>query len=79
MDYTSAKFDRDGERTAWPRMTVKLNGVVIHENQELGKTHTTAAPIGGALKDEGGPIFLQAHGNPVYFRNIWVLPKGKGA
>lgn len=75
VDYTAAKFDADGQRTAWPRITVKLNGVLVHEDQELGKTHTTAAPISGPLKDEGGPIFLQAHGNPVFYRNIWVLPK----
>ena len=75
VDYTGAKFDKDGKRTAWPRISVKLNGVLIHENQELNKTHTTAAPVGGAMKDEGGPIFLQAHGNAVFYRNIWVLPK----
>ena len=76
VEYTHAKFDKDGKRTAWPRMTVKLNGVVVHEDQEMGKTHTTAAPVSGPLKsDVGGPIFLQNHGNPVFYRNIWVLPK----
>lgn len=74
VDYTAAKFDANGERTAWPRITVKLNGVVIHDDVELAKTHTTAAPVSGPLKDEGGPIYVQAHGNPVYFRNIWVQP-----
>ncbi|MDE0593798.1 MAG: DUF1080 domain-containing protein [Roseibacillus sp.] len=76
VEYTHAKFDQDGKRTAWPRMTVKLNGVLVQEHQEMGKTHTTAAPVHGPLKnDEGGPIFLQNHGNPVFYRNIWVLPK----
>ena len=75
VDFTDAKFDADGKRTAWPRMTVKLNGVLIHDNQELGKDLTTAAPMKGPLKDEGRPVFLQNHSNPVFFRNIWVLPK----
>ena len=76
VEYTHAKFDDDGNRTAWPRMTVKLNGVVVHDDQEMAKTHTTAAPVSGPLKaDVGGPIFLQNHGNPVFYRNIWVLPK----
>ena len=76
VEYTHAKFDKEGKRTAWPRMTVKLNGVTVHEDQEMGKTHTTAAPVGGPLKPElGGPIFLQNHGNPVVYRNIWVRPK----
>ncbi len=75
VEITAAKFDESGKRTAWPRITVKLNGVIVHEDQELNKTHTTAAPVRGEIKDEGGPIFLQNHGNPVFFRNIWVLPK----
>ena len=75
VDYTAATFDKDGNRTSWPRMTVKLNGVVVHENQEMNKTHTTAAPVTGKIVDEGGPIFLQNHGNPVVYRNIWVVEK----
>jgi hypothetical protein len=75
VDFTAAKFDEDGTRKAWPRMTVKLNGVTIHNDRELPKDNTTAAPGTGALKDEPLPVFLQNHGNPVVFRNIWVLPK----
>jgi hypothetical protein len=75
VEMVSAKFDEQGKRTAWPRITVKLNGVLVHEDQELNKTHTTAAPVKGEIKDEGGPVFLQNHGNPVFFRNIWVLPR----
>ena len=75
VDFTNAKFDAEGNRTAWPRMTVKLNGVVIHKDQELSKDFTTSAPIDGPLKDEARPVFLQNHSNPVFFRNIWVLPR----
>jgi hypothetical protein len=75
VTFTAAKFDENGKRTAWPRMTVQLNGVTIHESRELPKDNTTAAPGKGALKDEPLPIYLQDHGNPVVFRNIWILPK----
>jgi hypothetical protein len=73
IDFTAAKFDDQGNKTANARVSVKHNGVLIHENQEI------PAPTGGALlKDEttaAGPLQLQNHGNPVRFRNIWLLPK----
>ena len=75
VDLTWAKFDENGKRISWPKITVKLNGVMVHENQELNKTHTTAAPVKGEFDEKGGPIFLQNHGNPVFYRNIWVLPR----
>lgn len=74
VDFTAATFDADGKRTAWPRITVKLNGVLVHEHLELAKDLTTAAPMKGPLKSPEGPVFLQNHGNPVAFRNIWVVP-----
>lgn len=74
VEFTAAKFAADGQQTAWPRITVRLNGILIHENLELAKNNTTAAALSGPLNDEGGPIYIQFHNNPVHFRNIWLLP-----
>lgn len=72
IDFTAAKYDTAGAKTANARLTVRHNGVLIHENLEL-KTNT---PGNGRKEDaSGGPFFLQGHGNPVYFRNIWVVSK----
>lgn len=70
IDFTAPKFDKSGKKTASARMTVKHNGVVIHEDIEVPITP------GGVSKTEGptGPVFLQDHRNPVRFRNIWVVP-----
>ena len=74
VDFTAATFGADGKRTAWPRITVRLNGVLIHDKVELNKDFTTSAPIHGPLKNPKGPIYLQDHHNPVVYRNIWVVP-----
>jgi hypothetical protein len=74
VDFTAAKFDAEGKRTAWPRITVKLNGVLVHEDLELNKDFTTSAPITTPLETPFGPVFLQNHSNPVAFRNIWIVP-----
>jgi hypothetical protein len=74
VDFKAAKFDTDGKQTAWPRITVRLNGVLVHEDLELAKNLTTSAPIKGPLKGPKGPVHLQNHNNPVVFRNIWVVP-----
>ncbi len=71
--FKAATLDATGQRTAWPRITVRLNGVVVHEDLELGKDFTTAAPISRPLTSPEGPIHLQHHGNPVVYRNIWVV------
>ena len=71
IDYTAAKFE-DGKKVNNATMSVKHNGVVIHNNVELPKV-TTAAPW--AEGPEPGPIYLQDHGNPVRYRNIWLVEK----
>jgi len=74
VEFTAAKFDASGKRAAWPRITVRLNGVPVHEDLELAKDFTTSAPITKPLDGPEGPVFLQDHGNPVVFRNIWIVP-----
>ncbi len=72
VDYTAAKFDDTGKKTANAKITVKHNGVIVHKDVELPKG-TTAAPVKEGK--EPGPIHLQDHGNPVRYRNIWVVEK----
>lgn len=67
--YKAARFE-SGRKTANARITVIHNGVVIHDDVQLPK------PTGGAIdQDESAPggLKLQDHGNPVQFRNIWVV------
>ncbi len=73
VDFKTASFDGAGELIKPAQITVRLNGILVHENQELPHT-TTAAPIKTITK-EPGPIFIQHHNNPVYYRNIWIVPK----
>lgn len=71
VEFHEASFDDSGSKTANAWMTVRHNGVVIHERQELGHA-TRASPLQEGPED--GPIYLQDHGNPIRFRNIWVSP-----
>ena len=78
ITYTAAKYDDDGKLTENPRITVLHNGVKIHDDVELpGERNTTAAPV--AAGNSPGPVYLQNHGCPVRYRNIWVMPLDEGA
>ena len=77
VEFTAARFDASGKKTADARMTVHMNGVLIHRDTKLDHC-TTAAPE-GKHSPEPGPLHLQDHGNPVRFRNIWIVPKEQGA
>lgn len=71
VDYTAAAYDEAGKKVRNARMTVFHNGVKVHDNLELDHA-TTAHPVKEG--PEPGPVYLQNHGNPVRFRNIWVEP-----
>jgi len=71
IDFINARFDAQGQKTSNMRISVWHNGVVIHNSAPI--PHKT-----GAGKPEGPlplPIKLQDHGNPVVYRNIWLIDK----
>lgn len=68
IDFKAARFDADGKKTQNAVVSVRHNGVLIHDKLELKKE----TPGGQKETPEPGPLQLQNHGNPVYFRNIWV-------
>jgi len=71
VEVTSPKYEGD-TKVKDARLTVRHNGVVIHDDVEVPKV----TPSGRDGPDKTrGPLYLQDHGNPVRYRNIWVLPK----
>lgn len=74
IDFTAAEYDSAGKVLKNPRITVKHNGVLIHEDLELPRD-TAASPNKAGPED--GPIYLQNHSNPVRYRNIWVVKKAE--
>jgi 3-keto-disaccharide hydrolase len=71
IDFTAARFDPAGKKVKDAVVTLKQNGVTILEKLEL------KGPTPGGMDENpnDGPFQLQGHGNPVFFRNIWVVPK----
>jgi hypothetical protein len=71
MDFIAGRYDKLGNKTRNARVTIKHNGVLIHHDLEL--PHGTP----GCHPEGPGPdsVFLQDHGNPVAFRNLWVVEK----
>jgi hypothetical protein len=70
IDFKAAKFE-DGKKTANAIVSVKHNGVLIHDKVAI------KGPTAGGKEeaDTPGPLQLQNHGNPVYFKNIWLVEK----
>lgn len=74
IDFTAARYE-NGERKSEAEITVKQNGVLIQDHFKInGNT-------GGGNKEiptdavQSGPLYLQEHGNPVYYRNVWIVEK----
>jgi len=74
IEFTSPKFD--GKKKVEPAViTVYHNGQKIHDKVKINVDVTTS----GLTSDPAtpGPVLLQDHGNPVQYRNIWVLKSDK--
>ena len=74
IDFTAARYE-NGERKSEAEITVKHNGVLIQDHFKIN------GPTGGGGKEvptdaiQSGPLYLQRHGNPVAFRNVWIVEK----
>jgi len=71
IDFEAARFDADGKKKKDAVATVRQNGILIQDHVDI------PGPTGGGQpeKAEPGPIQLQGHGNPVFFRNVWIVEK----
>ena len=69
--FHATKFNGVGKKVGNAVITLKLNGILIHDSLELLKV--TGGPIS---KDESKPgrLMLQDHKDPVQYRNIWIQP-----
>jgi Domain of Unknown Function (DUF1080) len=89
--YRAPRRDETGKITEEGTVTVWFNEKKVQDGTKFGEPKSTFHPFrfGNSLyldkirdiqkKTSIGPVFLQDHGNPVKFRNVWVLPNDKHA
>ena len=72
VDFTMARYDANKNKLKPATATIRLNGVIVHDKYEIPKFNG-----GGGQSDESlpGAIYVQDHGNPVHFRNIWIVER----
>ena len=70
--FTSPRWNADGTKRSPARITSYINGILVQDDVEVpNKT--------GAGKEEEPtllPTKLQDHGDPVLYRNIWMVDRG---
>ncbi|MBT4868200.1 MAG: DUF1080 domain-containing protein [Planctomycetaceae bacterium] len=72
VEFTNAVADESGKKLKNAVITLRLNGVIVHDKLEItGKTGGSR----NAPEGTPGPIKLQGHGNPLQYRNIWIVEK----
>ncbi len=74
IDFTLARFDSAGKKISPATMTVRHNGVLIHDRVVLPRLPPEVDEL-KFKEGEPGPVYLQDHGNPVRYRNIWVVER----
>ena len=72
IDFTAARYDAAGQKTQDALLTVRHNGEMVQKLVRVPQP-TRAAPVKAG--PEPGPVYLQDHGNPVVYRNIWIVEK----
>lgn len=70
--FTAARWASDPAKVRNARITVWLNGVKVQDDVELPSKTGAGEIEEPTLK----PTKLQDHGNPVRYRNIWLIDRG---
>ena len=72
VQFTAPRWDVDGNKVTSGRLSAWINGVKVQDDVELAnKTGAGKAESATLL-----PILFQNHGDPVRFRNIWIVDRG---
>jgi len=83
--YTAPRRDAAGEVTTPGRITAWLNGRLVQDGVEFTEPRSPYTPFQHGVTDRlravkqrldetgTGPLFLQEHGSPTRFRNIWFV------
>ena len=74
LEFTAARYE-GGKRVKEAEITVKHNGVIVHDHYKLNGPTGAGAKENPAEAINTGPLYLQDHGNPVRFRNVWIVDK----
>ncbi|MCG8586777.1 MAG: DUF1080 domain-containing protein, partial [Pirellulales bacterium] len=84
--YRAPRRDKDQKIVEEGSITAWLNGKKVQDNSRFGEPRSVyhpyrhqTTPYLKAIWDKQkktmtGPVFLQDHGNPVRFRNVWIRP-----
>ena len=70
--WTRPRFDASGKVVKPARVTVRHNGVLVHDDVALLGPTTNGRRAPYEAHADRLPLKLQDHGHPVRFRNIWV-------
>ncbi len=70
--FTAARWASDPAKVRNARITVWLNGVKVHDDVELPSKTGAGENEEPTLR----PTKLQDHGNPIRYRNIWLIDRG---
>lgn len=70
--FTAPRFRVDGEKLSNARVSAWVNGVLVQDDIEILR------PTGNGKAEGSNPLptYLQNHGDPVVFRNVWLVDRG---
>lgn len=89
--YRAPRREESGKLVEKGTVSVWFNGTKVQDGTQFGEPKSPFHPFRFGTtpylekirdlqkKTMTGPVFLQDHGNPVKFRNVWILPADKHA